>query len=200
ENLMFSDKLELKIDDFGLAEDVLEYNHIGTPGMDSYRAPEMLAGKIHSCKVDIWSADCVIYQMLVGYDQVFTSINDIIYNDQLSKVAKDLLRRMLTSAPGTRITARDMMDHDFFKGKKQLTLAIRRILQGTRAVQVINGHGVQDHSYIDTRGCKKRRIDPEEEKEFEEEAERWESEGTTPEGVTEEGAPRMLEPPLLPPV
>ncbi|KAF8926529.1 hypothetical protein BGZ47_002677, partial [Haplosporangium gracile] len=121
ENLMFSDKLELKIGDFGMAEDVYQYDHTGTPGMDSYRAPEMLAGK-----------------MLVGCDQDITSICDIIHNSHLSKVAKDLLKRMLASAPRIRMTAIDMMDHDFFKGKKQLTLATRRILQGTRAVQVIN--------------------------------------------------------------
>ncbi|KAF9127323.1 Serine/threonine-protein kinase plk1, partial [Linnemannia schmuckeri] len=69
ENLMFSDKLELKIGDFGMVEDVLQSEHIRTPGTDGYRAPEMLAGKAHSCKVDIWSVGCVIYQMLVEYDQ-----------------------------------------------------------------------------------------------------------------------------------
>lgn len=134
-----------------------------TLGTDGHGVSVMSERKVYSCQLDIGSAGCAIYQMPVGYDRNFTSIDDIIHNNHLSKGSKDLLKRMLDSIPATAtcMTAKAKTDHDIFKERKQLTLATRRILQGTRAAPVINEHKVQDPSYIGTRGCKERRIDPE---------------------------------------
>jgi len=68
-NLFLSDKMELKLADFGLAAK-LEFDGekkktiCGTP---NYIAPEILEGKSgHSYEVDVWSLGLVIYTMLIG--------------------------------------------------------------------------------------------------------------------------------------
>jgi len=68
-NLFLSDKMELKLADFGLAAK-LEFDGekkktiCGTP---NYIAPEILEGKSgHSYEVDVWSLGVVIYTMLIG--------------------------------------------------------------------------------------------------------------------------------------
>ena len=68
-NLFLSDKMEIKLGDFGLATK-LEYEGerkrtiCGTP---NYIAPEILEGKRgHSYEVDIWSLGVIIYTLLIG--------------------------------------------------------------------------------------------------------------------------------------
>ena len=68
-NLFLSDKMEIKIGDFGLATR-LEYEGerkrtiCGTP---NYIAPEILEGKSgHSFEVDIWAVGVIIYTLLIG--------------------------------------------------------------------------------------------------------------------------------------
>ena len=68
-NLFLSEKLEIKLGDFGLATKV-EFDGekkrtiCGTP---NYIAPEILEGKTgHSYEVDIWSLGVIIYTLLIG--------------------------------------------------------------------------------------------------------------------------------------
>jgi len=68
-NLFLSEKMELKLGDFGLATK-LEFDGekkrtiCGTP---NYIAPEILDGKIgHSYEVDTWSLGVVIYTLIIG--------------------------------------------------------------------------------------------------------------------------------------
>lgn len=68
-NLFISEKMELKLGDFGLATK-LDFDGekkktiCGTP---NYIAPEILDGKIgHSFEVDIWSLGVIIYTLLIG--------------------------------------------------------------------------------------------------------------------------------------
>ena len=63
-NLFLSDKMEIKIGDFGLAtklefEGELKRTVCGTP---NYIAPEILDGKKgHSYEVDVWSLGVIMY-------------------------------------------------------------------------------------------------------------------------------------------
>lgn len=68
-NLFLSDKLQIKIGDFGLATK-LSFNgerkktKCGTP---NYIAPQILDdSKTHSYEVDIWSTGVIAYTLLVG--------------------------------------------------------------------------------------------------------------------------------------
>lgn len=69
-NLFLSEKMEIKLGDFGLATK-LEYEGerkrtiCGTP---NYIAPEILEGKEygHSYEVDVWSLGVIAYTLLIG--------------------------------------------------------------------------------------------------------------------------------------
>lgn len=67
--MFLSDKLEIKIGDFGLATKVAyegerKKTKCGTP---NYIAPEILDDKkSHSYEVDVWSMGVIAYTLLVG--------------------------------------------------------------------------------------------------------------------------------------
>lgn len=68
-NLFLSDRMEIKLGDFGLATKVdfegeRKKTICGTP---NYIAPEILEGKLgHSYEVDVWSLGVIAYTLLVG--------------------------------------------------------------------------------------------------------------------------------------
>jgi polo-like kinase 1 len=68
-NLFLSEKMEIKLGDFGLATKVefegeRKRTICGTP---NYIAPEILEGKNgHSYEVDIWSLGVIMYTLLIG--------------------------------------------------------------------------------------------------------------------------------------
>lgn len=74
-NLFLSDKMEIKLGDFGLATK-LEFDNerkktiCGTP---NYIAPEILEGKEsgHSYEVDVWSFGVIAYTLLIGRKKHF---------------------------------------------------------------------------------------------------------------------------------
>jgi len=40
-------------------------------GTEAFKAPEMYRSDIYNEKVDLWSAGCVLYTMLAGYQPFF---------------------------------------------------------------------------------------------------------------------------------
>lgn len=68
-NLFLSEKMEIKLGDFGLATKVTQEGEkkktiCGTP---NYIAPEVLEGKAgHSYEVDVWSLGVIAYTLLIG--------------------------------------------------------------------------------------------------------------------------------------
>jgi polo-like kinase 1 len=128
-NLFLSERMELKLGDFGLAAKV-EYDGerkrtiCGTP---NYIAPEVLDGKSgHSFEVDIWSLGVVLYTLLVGKPPFETSdvrttykrikMNAYSFPEHLplSSTAKSLITRILNSDPEKRPTLEDIRSHEFF--------------------------------------------------------------------------------------
>lgn len=76
-NLFLSEKMEVKLGDFGLASKLSfdgerRQTICGTP---NYIAPEILSGKEtgHSFEVDIWSFGVIAYTLLVGIDGIDSS-------------------------------------------------------------------------------------------------------------------------------
>ena len=128
-NFFLSDKMEIKIGDFGLATK-LEFDGekkrtiCGTP---NYIAPEVLDGKQgHSYEVDTWSLGVVAYTLLVGKPPFETSDVKTTYrrirmnaysfpeNVPLSEASKNLITRILVTDPTKRPTLTEVQQHDFF--------------------------------------------------------------------------------------
>ena len=132
ENLLLTKSHILKIIDFGLSnyfkndqEDLLE-----TPcGSPCYASPEMVAGKKYNgFKIDIWSSGIILFAMLCGYLPFEDKDNDILFEKILecklsfpkyiSRMAKDLIEKILVTDPEKRININDIKKHPFFiKGK-----------------------------------------------------------------------------------
>jgi len=68
ENLILTEKKELKVIDFGLSNQYETGNTCLTPcGSPCYAAPEMILGKpYHGLKTDIWSSGITLYAMVCG--------------------------------------------------------------------------------------------------------------------------------------
>ena len=133
ENLLLTQDEILKIIDFGLSnyfkENQLEL--LETPcGSPCYASPEMLSGENYDgFKIDIWATGIILFAMLCGYlpfdhkdnDKLFMKILEckIQYPKNLSKVSKDLLKKILIPDPRRRINIAEIKKHPFYlKGKE----------------------------------------------------------------------------------
>lgn len=128
-NLFLTDKMELKIGDFGLAtklefEGERKRTVCGTP---NYIAPEILDGKTgHSYEVDIWSLGVIIYTLIIGKppfetQDVKTTYKRIKMNSYTfpegavySEAAKSLITEILCTDPLKRPSLDQILAHDFF--------------------------------------------------------------------------------------
>ena len=144
-NLFISDKMEIKVGDFGLATK-LEFDGerkrtvCGTP---NYIAPEILEGKAgHSYEVDIWSLGVIMYTLIIGkppfetnnvketYKRIKSGNYSFPEHAIISEPAKDLIQSILVLDPYKRPKLDEILAHDFFnmgvsipKTMQQSTLA-----------------------------------------------------------------------------
>ena len=128
-NLFLTDKMELKVGDFGLAtkldfEGERKRTVCGTP---NYIAPEILDGKAgHSYEVDIWSLGVIIYTLIIGkppfetrdvkttYKRIKMNAYTFPENAIISEAAKNLISQILVTDPAKRPTLDQILTHDFF--------------------------------------------------------------------------------------
>ena len=129
-NLFLTDKMELKIGDFGLATK-LEFEGdrkrtiCGTP---NYIAPEVLDGKQgHSYEVDIWAIGVIIYTLIIGKPPFETSDVKTTYRKikmnaysfpesvPISDPARNLVNKIFNLDPSKRPKLDEILAHDFFK-------------------------------------------------------------------------------------
>lgn len=122
-NLFLSEKMELKVGDFGLATK-LEFDGekkrtiCGTP---NYIAPEILDGKSgHSYEVDVWSLGVIIYTLLIGkppfetpdvkatYKKIRMNSYSFPEHVPISDNARGLITRILNLDPARRPTLEEM--------------------------------------------------------------------------------------------
>lgn len=138
ENFLFSTKEAidkstnlLKIIDFGLSCKFESGKDLTTKaGTPYYVAPEVLAGKYNEAS-DIWSCGVIMFVMLCGYPPFYGETDAEVLskvrlgsfnfssNDwaNVSKDAKDLIRRMLQKDPKHRATAADSVTDVWIKDK-----------------------------------------------------------------------------------
>ena len=127
-NLFLSERMEIKLGDFGLATVVMfdgekKRTICGTP---NYIAPEILdSNQGHSYEVDVWSLGVVLYTLLVGKPPFETSevkatyrkirLNAYAFPDHipLSEPSKGLIARILISDPSKRPTLDEILANDF---------------------------------------------------------------------------------------
>ena len=128
-NLFLTDKMELKVGDFGLAtkldfEGERKRTVCGTP---NYIAPEILDGKTgHSYEVDIWSLGVIIYTLIIGkppfetrdvkttYKRIKMNAYSFPETAIISEAAKNLISQILVTDPAKRPSLDQILTHDFF--------------------------------------------------------------------------------------
>jgi 5'-AMP-activated protein kinase catalytic alpha subunit len=128
ENLLLDSNDNIKIVDFGLSNKAPNNSLLKTAcGSPCYAPPEMLLGKKYKGPpADIWSCGVVLYALLCGhlpfddpsttklYDKITTA--DFTVSPHISKLAKDLISKMLRVDPSSRCTIEDIKKHVWFMG------------------------------------------------------------------------------------
>lgn len=105
-NILLSSRKQLVLADFGSAK-ILETGHVSMSYVCSryYRAPELLLGNSsYSTKVDIWSAGCILAEMIIGRP-IFPGTNN---QDQFTKIVFILGAPSTADLVAMNATAPDM--------------------------------------------------------------------------------------------
>ena len=128
-NVLLSDKMEVKLCDFGLAignNSITNKTICGTP---NYIAPEILNYKNntnYSFEIDIWSFGIILYSLYYKKTpfesqekgKTKKNIQNVIYkfpeNNQVSDDAKDLMRSIFVKEPSLRPTIKEIKESNFF--------------------------------------------------------------------------------------
>ncbi|XP_044754347.1 aurora kinase C [Coccinella septempunctata] len=121
ENLLLGPAGEIKIADFGWSVHAPSSRRETLCGTLDYLPPEMVLGKPHNEKVDLWSLGVLCYELLVGrppfetesYENTYNAIRTIKYSfpDYVSAEAKDLISKLLVLDPDERLSLENILKH-----------------------------------------------------------------------------------------
>jgi len=134
ENLLYETKdagSVIKITDFGLARFInndMATTACGTPG---YVAPEVLIGKGYGKEVDFWSIGVILYVLLCGFPPFYEETNQELFEtikkgkfdfpspywDDISDMAKGLIKGLLHVDPKKRMNADQILEHPWVLGE-----------------------------------------------------------------------------------
>ncbi|KAJ1098705.1 hypothetical protein NDU88_003812 [Pleurodeles waltl] len=132
ENLLMGYKGELKIADFGWSVHAPSLRRKTMCGTLDYLPPEMIEGKTHDEKVDLWCIGVLCYEFLVGHPP-FESANhtetykritkvDLNFPSFVSEGAKDLISRLLRHNPAQRLPLKSVLEHPWVKANSRRVL------------------------------------------------------------------------------
>ncbi|KAM5246510.1 aurora kinase A [Ctenodactylus gundi] len=121
ENLLLGSAGELKIADFGWSVHAPSSRRTTLCGTLDYLPPEMIEGRTHDEKVDLWSLGVLCYEFLVGkppfeahtYQETYKRISrvEFTFPDFVTEGARDFISRLLKHNPSQRPTLSDVLDH-----------------------------------------------------------------------------------------
>ncbi|KAF9265291.1 kinase-like protein [Marasmius fiardii PR-910] len=126
ENLLLGLNGELKIADFGWSVHAPGNRRRTMCGTLDYLPPEMVEGKEHGEKVDLWALGVLTYEFLVGnppfevrghggVDRTYTRIVkvDLRFPAAMSPDVKDLIARLLRHEPQSRLPLSKVLQHSW---------------------------------------------------------------------------------------
>ncbi|XP_067856714.1 aurora kinase C-like [Heptranchias perlo] len=123
ENLLLGANGELKIADFGWSVHAPASRRATLCGTLDYLPPEMIEGKMHDEKVDLWSLGVLCYEFLVGrppfeaadHQETYRRISkvDLKFPSFIMEGAKDLIARLLKHNPNQRLPLKDILEHSW---------------------------------------------------------------------------------------
>ncbi|ORX37290.1 kinase-like domain-containing protein [Kockovaella imperatae] len=126
ENLLIGLKGELKIADFGWSVHAPSNRRQTLCGTLDYLPPEMIEGKEHNAKVDLWAIGVLAYEFICG-GPPFEDLSgnsatykrickvDLKIPDHVSPEAADLIRKLLRYNPEERLPLADVLAHPWIK-------------------------------------------------------------------------------------
>lgn len=127
ENLLLGAHAEIKIADFGWSVHAPTSRRNTLCGTLDYLPPEMVEGRDHDEKVDIWSLGVLLYEFLYGsppfeaegHTATYRRISRVDLNfpaqPRVSEGAQDLIRRLLVKEPNARMALADVPNHPWVK-------------------------------------------------------------------------------------
>lgn len=125
ENLLIGIGGQLKMADFGWSVHAPSSRRTTLCGTLDYLSPEMVHGKTHNEKVDLWSLGVLCFEFVVGkapfesqsgsYDDTYHRISKGIYfiPQFVSDLATDLIRRLLVVNPEMRLNLEGIAVHEW---------------------------------------------------------------------------------------
>ncbi|XP_021348036.1 aurora kinase A-like [Mizuhopecten yessoensis] len=125
ENLLLGLTGDLKIADFGWSVHAPSSRRTTLCGTLDYLPPEMIEGKLHDEKVDLWSLGVLCYEFLVGKPPFEADNNtdtyrritkvDLQFPSYVSSPARNLISMLLKHDPSQRITLEKVLEHPWIK-------------------------------------------------------------------------------------
>ncbi|KAJ8358914.1 hypothetical protein SKAU_G00154390 [Synaphobranchus kaupii] len=121
ENLLLGANGELKIADFGWSVHTPSSRRSTLCGTLDYLPPEMIEGKTHDEKVDLWSLGVLCYEFLVGkppfetktHEETYRKISrvEFSYPDYVSDGSRDVINKLLKHNPLHRLPVQGVLTH-----------------------------------------------------------------------------------------
>lgn len=125
ENLLLGIQGELKISDFGWSVHAPSSRRTTLCGTLDYLPPEMVEGRVHDEKVDLWSVGVLCYEFLVGSPPFETQTHEETYKlitlckytfpEYVTPGARDLISKLLKKNPSERLPLKGILEHPWIR-------------------------------------------------------------------------------------
>ncbi|XP_072098870.1 aurora kinase C-like [Mobula birostris] len=132
ENLLVGLRGELKIADFGWSVHAPSSRRKTFCGTLDYLPPEMVEGRMHDERVDLWSLGILCYEFLVGHppfesgshQETYRKICkvDVQFPSSMSEGAKSLISQLLRHNPVLRLPLKEVIEHSWVKSNARRLL------------------------------------------------------------------------------